>query len=118
VEQWKRNWTGITLAAGFFRIDDEKNADFENSFSQAFRAYARDTDPAHPNRYPRECWPSAEDFRAILHAAGRHAAESGSRLLARVPDLVLRLFAEIEFAAGVAGLAHIGGITREQLRSR
>ena len=117
VEQWKRNWTGITLAAGFFRIEDEKNADFKNSFDQALRSYARDADPVRPNPYPRECWPSAEDFRAILHGAGRHAEESGGRLLARVPDLVLRLFAEIEFAAGVAGLAHIGSITREQLWS-
>ena len=118
VEQWKRNWTGITLAAGFFRIDDEMNADFKNSFDQALRSYARDADPVRPNPYPRECWPSAEDFRAILHGAARHAGESGSRLLARVPDLVLRLLAEIEFAAGVVGLAHIGGITREQLWSR
>ena len=118
VERWKRNWTGITLAAGFFRIEDEKNADFQNSFDHALRSHARDADRARPNPYPRECWPSAEDFRAILHAAGRYAAESGARLLARVPDRVLRLFAEIEFAAGVAGLAHIGGITREQMRSR
>jgi hypothetical protein len=118
VEQWKRNWTGISLAAGFFRIEDEKNADFKSSFDRAFRSYARDADPAFPNPYPRECWPSAEDFRAILHAAGRHVGESGSRLLARVPDIVLRLFAEIEFVAGVTGLEHIGGITREQLRSR
>jgi len=117
VEQWKRNWTGITLAAGFFRIEDEKNADFKNSFDQALRSYARDADPVRPNPYPRECWPSAEDFRAILHGAGRHAEESGGRLLARVPDPVLRLFAEIEFAAGAGGLTHIGSITREQLWS-
>ena len=117
VEQWKRNWTGITLAAGFFRIEDEKNADFKNSFDQALRSYAGDADPVRPNPYPRECWPSAEDFRAILHGAGRHAEESGGRLLARVPDPVLRLFAEIEFAAGAGGLTHIGSITREQLWS-
>lgn len=115
--EWKRHWTGITLAAGFFRIEDETNADFKNSFDRALRSYARDADPVRPNPYPRECWPSTEDFRAIMHAAGRYVGESGGRLLARVPDPVLRLFAEIEFAAGVVGLAHIGGITREQLRS-
>jgi hypothetical protein len=78
--------------------------------------YARHADAAGPNPYPRECWPSAEDFRVILYAAGRYDGESGARLFDRIPDGVLRLFGEIEFAAGIAGLAQIGSITREQLR--
>lgn len=116
LEQWKRDWTGFALGYGFFKIEDETNGDFKNSFEHAFRSYARDADPARPNPYPRECWPSAEDFRVILYAAGRYGGESGARLLDRIPDVVLRLFAEIEFAAGLAGLTQIGGITREQLR--
>jgi hypothetical protein len=47
---------------------------------------------------------------------GAYDGESGARLLDRIPDVVLRLFAEIEFAAGIAGLEQIGSITREQLR--
>lgn len=116
LEQWKRDWTGFALGSQFFRIEDERNGDFKNSFEHALRAYARDSDRARPNPYPRECWPSAEDFRVILYAAGRYDGESGARLLDRIPDVVLRLFAEIEFAAGIAGLAQIGSITREQLR--
>jgi hypothetical protein len=116
LEQWKSDWTGFALGSQFFRIEDEKNADFKNSFEHALRSYARDADPARPNPYPRECWPSAEDFRVILYAAGRYDRESGARLLDRIPDVVLRLFAAIEFAAGIAGVAQIGSITREQLR--
>jgi hypothetical protein len=116
VAQWKRDWTGFALGSQFFRIEDEKNGDFRHSFEHALRAYARDADRARPNPYPRECWPSAEDFRVILDAAGRYVGEGGARLLDRIPDVALRLFAEIEFAAGIAGLAQIGGITREQLR--
>ena len=94
----------------------EKNGDFRNSFQYALRSYARDTDPAQPNPYPRECWPSAEDFRVILYAAGQYSVEGGARLLDRIPDAALRLFAEIEFTAGSVGLAQIGGITREKPR--
>ena len=115
LEQWKRDWTGFALGCGFFRIEDEQNGDFKNSFEHALRSYARDTASARPNPYPRECWPAAEDFRVILYAAGRYEGENGARLLHRIPDVVLRLFAEIEFAAGIGGLAQIGGITREQL---
>lgn len=112
--QWKRDWTGFALDSQFFRIEDEKSGDFKNSFEHALRSYARDTDPARPNSHPRECWPSAEDFRVILYAAGQYAVEDGARLLDRIPDAALRLFAQIEFAAGIAGLPQIGGITRDQ----
>ena len=113
LEQWKREWTGFALGSQFFRIEDEKNGDFRNSFEHALRSYARDADRARPNPYPRECWPSAEDFRVILYAAGRYDREGGARLLDRIPDVVPRLFAEIELAAGIAGLEQIGSITRE-----
>jgi hypothetical protein len=116
LEQWPSDWTGFALGSQFFRIEDEKNGDFKNPFEYALRSYARDADPARPNPYPRECWPSAEDFRVILYAAGRYDRQSGARLLDRIPDAGLRLFAEIEFAAGIAGVGQIGSITREQLR--
>jgi hypothetical protein len=115
LEQWNSDWTGFALGSQFFRFEDEKNGDFKNSFEHALRSYARDADRARPNPYPRECWPSAEDFRVILYAAGRYDGESGARLLDRIPDAVLRLFAEIEFAAGMARVPQIGSITREQL---
>ena len=53
----------------------------------------------------------------ILYAAGRYDAAGGARLLDGIPDVVLRLFAEIEFAAGIAGLEQIGSITRTTVRA-
>jgi len=114
LERWKRDWTGFGLDSRFFRIDDERQSDFRDSFDLALRAFARDTDRRRPNLAPRECWPSAEHFRTILYAAGKYEGAGGARLLDRVPDPALRLFAEIELAAGLAGLEQIGGITREQ----
>ena len=97
-------------------MEDEKHSDFRDSFAHALRAFARDVDKKRPNAAPRECWPSAEDFRTILYAAGRYERASAARLLDRIPDPALRLFAQIEFVAGVAGLEQIGGMTRELAR--
>jgi hypothetical protein len=116
LEQWKKDWTGFALGMRFFRIEDERSSDFRDSFDHALRAFARDAAHQRPNPFPRECWPSAEDFRTILYAAGKYDGRSGARLLDRIPDPALRLFAQIEFAAAIAGLEQIGGITLEQSR--
>lgn len=116
LEQLEKDWTGFALGSRFFRMEDEKKRDFRDSFDHALRAFARDADQKRPNVAPRECWPSAEDFRTILYAAGRYEGGSGARLLDRIPDPALRLFAQIELAAGIAGLVQIRGITREQSR--
>jgi hypothetical protein len=115
-EQRIRDWAGFALGldSRFFLLADEQKSDFRDSFAHAARAFARDR---RSNRAPRECWPSAEDFRTILYAAGRYEGASGARLLDRIPDAALRLFARIEFAAGCVGLDQIGGITREQAGS-
>jgi hypothetical protein len=114
LEQWKRDWTGFALDMRFFRIEDEKASDFKESFAYALRALARDMDRRRPNASPRECWPSTEHFRTILYAAGKYECAS-AHLLERIHDPALRLFAQIEFAAGVAGLEQLGGITRQSL---
>lgn len=115
LEQWNRDWTGFTLGSRVFRMEEEKNSDFRDSFAHAPRALARDADKKRPNVAPRECWPSAEDFRddPVRRRRGTKRA-SGARLLDRIRDPALRLFAQIEFAAGVAGLKQIGSMTREQ----
>lgn len=114
LEQWKRDWTGFALDMRFFRIEDEQKSDYQDSFAHALRAFVRD-ERANPE--PRECWPSAEHFRTILYAAGRYEGARGARLIDRISDPALRLFARIEFCAGVAGLEQIGGITREDVGS-
>lgn len=118
LEQWKREWTGFALGSRFFRIDEEQRSHFTDSFAHADRAFKRDAHAKRPNLEPRECWPSAEDYRTILYAVGKHDPASGPRLLDRIADPALRLFALIEFVAGVAGLEQIGGMTRESRASR
>ena len=51
---------------------------FREPFDEALRLYARDTDPANPNLAPRECWPSAMEFRNILYKAGQHEGHAAA----------------------------------------
>lgn len=36
---------------------------FEAAFREAYDRYARDSDLEDPNESPKECWPSAWEFR-------------------------------------------------------
>jgi hypothetical protein len=104
----------LRIARVLTKIDQPEKSDYRDSFAHALRAFARDV---RSNAAPRECWPSAEDFRTILYAAGRYDGAGGVRLIDRIPDPPLRLFARIEFAAGLARLEQLGGITREHAGS-
>jgi hypothetical protein len=84
---------------------------FKEPFDEALRLYERDTDPANPNLAPRECWPSAMELRNILYKAGHHEGHAAARHLDRIPDLDLRLFAQIELIAGAKGLPQFGGLS-------
>jgi hypothetical protein len=83
---------------------------FRESFDEALRLYARDTNPANPNQAPREVWPSAMEFRNILYKAGQHEGAAAAKYLIRIPDRDLRLFAQIEMIAAIAGLPQFGGM--------
>lgn len=81
--------------------------DFEAAFREAYDNLARDSDSEDPNKAPKECWPSAWEFRNILFKAGQHQGLAAERYLERIPDVDLRLFAQIELCAGIAGLPQI-----------
>ena len=83
--------------------------DFDVAFREAYDRYARDSDREDPNEAPKECWPSAWEFRNILFKAGQHQGLSAEKYLDRIPDPDLRLFAQIELCAAVEGLPQIGG---------
>jgi len=91
-------------------IPEALKTEFREPFDEALRLYARDTDLSNPNRAPRECWPSAMEFRNILYKAGPHEGRAAARHLNRVPDRDLRLFAQIELIAAIAGLPQFGGM--------
>lgn len=92
-------------------IADALANDFEEAFQEAFHRYANDSDLESPNEAPKECWPSAQEFRNILFKAGRHQGRAAEKYLDRIPDPDLRLFAQIELCASLAGLPQTGDTT-------
>ncbi len=73
--------------------------------------YGKDSHPKNPNVAPKDCWPSASEFRNILFKAGQHQGLAAVKHLDSVPDPDLRLFAQIELCAGAEDLPQIGGLT-------
>ncbi len=92
-------------------IPEALRTEFAASFDEALRLYALDTDSDNPNQAPRECWPSAREFRNILFKAGEHEGVAALRYLNRISDRDLRLLARIELLAAIAGLPQLGGVT-------
>jgi hypothetical protein len=90
--------------------------DFEAAFRAAHQSFAEDSDAESPNSAHKECWPSARDYRHILFKAGRHQGVAAAKHLDRIADPDLRLFAQIELCAALAGLPQLGGLST-QLRS-
>ena len=101
----------ILVGGRLMPLPEALKTDFQEAFDLALRLYAKEIDPDHPNDAPQECWPSAQEFRNTLYQAGRHEGRAAVRHLERIPDATLRLFAQIELAAALAGLPQIGGQT-------
>jgi uncharacterized protein (TIGR03435 family) len=101
----------IMVGRRLIPMPEALRTDFQQAFDLALRLYAREVDSEHPNDAPQECWPSAHEFRNILYKAGQHEGRAAVRHLERIPDPALRLFAQIELAAALAGLPQIGGRT-------
>jgi hypothetical protein len=93
----------------FIPIGEALANDFQAGFEEAFARYAHDSDAENPNPAPKECWPSTPEFRNILFKAGQHLGLAAVKYLDRVPDVDLRLFAQIELCAAIAGLRQISG---------
>jgi hypothetical protein len=87
--------------------------DFEAGFRHAEESFAQDSDAESPNGAHMECWPSAREFRHVLFKAGQHQGVAAANHLDRIPDPDLRLFAQIELCAAIAGLPQLGGLTTQ-----
>jgi len=94
------------------------DGDFETPITHALEKYQDDTDPDNPNLVPKEFWPSTGSFRQILYAAGKQLGEDATRYLDRIADRDLRLFAQIELIAAIAGLPELTGVQRQSRRPR
>jgi hypothetical protein len=86
-----------------------KDGDFGPALEHALEAYREDAAPESPNGAPKAMWPSTSRFRSILYSAGRRVGRDAAVYLDRIPDGDLRLFAQIELAAALAGLPELGG---------
>src|SRR5215469_608356 len=94
-------------------IQASRDGNFDQPIQYALEKYNEDTAPESPNQAPKAAWPSTSSFRTILYQAGKqHGAEAAIHL-DRIPDPDLRLFAQIELAAALAGLPEIQGIQQE-----
>ena len=91
-----------------------RDGDFDAPLPHALEQYREDSNPETPNRAPREFWPSTFRFRQVLYSAGKSLGHAAIPLLERIPDSDLRLFAQIELAAALAGLPELRGIQRRQ----
>jgi hypothetical protein len=98
-------------------IGEALATDFDAAFRAAHESLREDSDAESPNAAPKECWPSARAFRHILFKAGQHQGVAAAKHLDRIPDPDLRLFAQIELCAALAGLPQLGGLTT-QYRSK
>jgi hypothetical protein len=85
--------------------------DFKAPFHEAGKLYAKDSNPKNPNTAPKDCWPSAREFRNILFKAGQHVGWGAEKYLDRISDPDLRLFAQIELCAGAEDLPQLGGFS-------
>jgi hypothetical protein len=94
-------------------MDAEREGNFEPAFEKVLDYLNRDRAPASPNRAVKECWPSTHAFRQILYKAGKKLGAGAASFLDRIPDPDVRLFAQIEFAAALAGLPQWSGTRRE-----
>jgi hypothetical protein len=89
------------------------DGDFEPGIAHALEKFKHDTEPNNSNQAAKEFWPSACAFREILYAAGKRLGEHAAVYLDRITDEDLRLFAEIELAAALAGLPEFQTVQRE-----
>jgi len=90
--------------------------DFGPSLEHALELYAEDSDPEHPNRAEKSFWPSTTSLRTTLYSAGKRLGPDAAALLGRIPDADLRLFAQIELAAALAGLPALPETSMKQRR--
>jgi hypothetical protein len=86
------------------QMQAEQKGDFNPPIDHALELYREDIDPKNPNEALKAFWPSTSDIRGILYRAGKSVGKGAVSLLDRIPDRDLRLFAQIEFAAALAGL--------------
>lgn len=84
-----------------------RDGNFKPTIEHALEKYREDTGPENPNYAPTEFWASTLRIRKFFYAAGRKLGTKATDYLELVPDDDLRLFARIEVASALAGVAEL-----------
>jgi hypothetical protein len=95
-----------------------KDDNFEAAVEHAMDRYREDTDPENSNQALKAVWPSTCRFRSVLYQAGRQMGPEAEVLLERIPEQDIRMFAEVELAAALAGLPELRGMQSENRPNR
>lgn len=98
-------------------MQGSQDGDFGPAMKHAIEKYREDAAPERPNQAPKEFWPSTSRFRSILYKAGKLVGQNAAVYLDAIPDADVRLFAQIELAAALAGLPELPGVQRVSSRS-
>jgi hypothetical protein len=88
-------------------IDAEEDGEFAPPMVYALERLHEETSAENPNQAPVVCWASTNEYCSILYRAGKRLGADAARLLDEIPDVDVRLFAEIEFAAALVGLPEL-----------
>jgi hypothetical protein len=116
-EAERRKAEGATCGGGYIFMGDPRDfdrqrrlmnatqpGDFEPSMEDAIEKYREDTSPATRNYAPKAYWPSTGAYRSLFYQAGKTLGPEAAKLLGRIPEEDIRLFASIELASALAGL--------------
>lgn len=103
---------------GWALLRAEKTRDFSEPLKYAHSRYRQDIDVKNPNTASKAFWPSGAMYQTIFFRMARAAGEEAALKIDAVPDAELRLFAQIEFAAGLCGMPELASMTQHIPRRR
>ena len=97
----------------FALLAAQSTQDYGDAIKSARAAYTRDNGPNGSNNCPPKAfWPSTAMYRSMFYFMGRAAAGNTENLLNHLPDSDVRIFAQIELAAGLCGLPELRWTTQ------
>ncbi len=105
---------GSDMNYGRALLEADDTGDFNKLLEYAWNSYREDALSDDPNHAPKAFWPSTSKFRTIFYKMGKRSRETMDENLDSVPDSELRLFAQIEHAAGLCGLPELGSVAMRQ----
>ena len=96
--------------------ESARAGDFGPSIEHALDLYREDIDPESPNQALKPFWPSTSTVRTTFYTAGKRLGGDAVKLLNRLSDPDLLLFAQISLAAALADLPALPEFSMKQPR--